>query len=172
MPGSETVAYFCNVLADSEAPARGGADEWLAKQLELVREHGVRFVSRDLATLWPDGCNPLTRDLYWDRLVDPSGASGKERLDAQFLRANVEPSERYVLSVPGSSARRIAPDNTGFRNLFAAGDWTSCTIDAGCVEAAVISGMVAANGIHRAIGCGRPGGSDHRAKRPMRTRRT
>ena len=152
VPGSATVAYFCNVLADSVAPPRGQADAWLARQLELVRAHGLRFVSRELATLWPRGCNPLTRELYWDRLVDPSGGVGEERLTAQFFRANVEPSERYVLSVPGSSACRIDPDGTGFQNLYAAGDWTSCTIDAGCVEAAVISGMVAANGIYRALG--------------------
>jgi uncharacterized protein with NAD-binding domain and iron-sulfur cluster len=152
VPGSATVAYFCNVLGDSAAPPRGEADEWLALQLELVRAQGARFLTRDVATLWPHGCDPLTRDLYWDHLVDPSGGVGEERLRWQFFRANVEPSERYVLSVPGSSARRIPPDATGFANLYAAGDWTSCTIDAGCVEAAVISGMVAANGIHRSIG--------------------
>jgi uncharacterized protein with NAD-binding domain and iron-sulfur cluster len=152
VPGAATVAYFCNVLADSVAPARGEADEWLAAQLELVRAHGYRFLARDIATMWPHGCNPLTRDLYWDRLVDPSGSSGEARLDAQFFRANVEPSERYVLSVPGSSACRIAPESTGFRNLYAAGDWTACTIDAGCVEAAVISGLAAANGILHAVG--------------------
>ena len=151
--GSATVAYFCNVLADSPAPARGReADEWLAQQLELVRAHGLRFLSRDAATIWPRGCNPLTRELYWERLVAPEHCAGEARLDAQFFRANVEPSERYVLSVPGSSAWRVDPAATGFANLYAAGDWTACTIDAGCVEAAVISGMAAANGIHRSIG--------------------
>jgi uncharacterized protein with NAD-binding domain and iron-sulfur cluster len=152
VPDSVTVAYLCNVLTDSLAPPRGEADEWLAFQLELVRAHGRRFLSYDAATLWPRACNPLTRELYWDRLVDPNGGEGEERLEWQFFRANVEPSERYVLSVPGSSACRIPPDATGFVNLYAAGDWTSCTINAGCVEAAVISGMVAANGIHRSIG--------------------
>ena len=32
----------------------------------------------------------------------------------------------------------------------AAGDWTACHLNAGCVEAAVISGMLAANAIHAA----------------------
>jgi predicted NAD/FAD-dependent oxidoreductase len=84
--------------------------------------------------------------------VAPEHCADEARLDAQFFRANVEPSERYVLSVPGSSAWRVDPAATGFANLYAAGDWTACTIDAGCVEAAVISGMAAANGIHRSIG--------------------
>jgi hypothetical protein len=152
VPGSETVAYFCNVLPDSPTPERGKEGEaWLKAQDELVRHEARLFVARDLAPLWPKATNPLTRELYWDWLVDPSGGVEEARLDAQFTRANVEPSERYVLSVPGSSAHRIAPDDTDFANLYAVGDWTACTIDAGCVEAAVISGMVAANGIFREI---------------------
>jgi hypothetical protein len=83
-------------------------------------------------------------------LVDPEDRAGQLRLQAQYWRANVEPSERYVLSVPGSSRYRIQPDDTGFENLYAVGDWTACHINAGCVEAAVISAMVAANAIHRA----------------------
>jgi len=150
--GSVTIAYFCNVLADSLAPARGEADEWIDGQLEQVRFNAARFLHRDVASLWPRGCNPLTRELYWDRLVAPADVTGAARLEYQFVRANIEPSERYVLSVPGSSACRIAPGDTGFANLFAAGDWTSCTINAGCVEAAVISGLEAANGVYRSIG--------------------
>jgi uncharacterized protein with NAD-binding domain and iron-sulfur cluster len=152
--GSRTVAYFCNVLADSPTapPPRGQADQWLREQNDLVRAQALQFLRRDLASLWPKVFDPLSRELDWTLLVDSSGATGSARLDAQFLRANVEPSERYVLSVPGSSACRIAPDDTGFPNLFAAGDWTACTLDAGCVEAAAISGMIAANGIYRFIG--------------------
>ncbi len=150
--GSATVAYFCNVLGDSPPPPRGAAGAWIEAQQQLVRQHALRFLSQDLAALWPRATNPLTRELFWDLLVDPSGAADEARLDAQFLRANIEPSERYVLSVPGSSGSRIAPDDTDFANLYVAGDWTACTIDAGCVEAAVISGMVAANGIYRSIG--------------------
>jgi uncharacterized protein with NAD-binding domain and iron-sulfur cluster len=147
---SATVAYFCNVLADSQPlPARGAADDWLALQRELVRAQALRFLRYDIATLWPNAFDPVKRDFRWELLVDPDGGAGEERLKRQYLRANVEPSERYVLSVPGSSAHRIPPDQTGFANLYAVGDWTSCILDAGCVEAAVISGMLAAEGIHR-----------------------
>jgi uncharacterized protein with NAD-binding domain and iron-sulfur cluster len=152
VPGSATVAYFCNVLPDSAPPPRGQAVEWIKAQNDLVRHQALHFLSRELAALWPDATNPLTRELHWELLIAPSEDEDEARLDAQFLRANIEPSERYVLSVPGSSACRIDPDDTAFDNLYAAGDWTACTIDAGCVEAAVISGMVAANGIYRAIG--------------------
>jgi uncharacterized protein with NAD-binding domain and iron-sulfur cluster len=150
--GSKTIAYFCNVLPDSPLPERGKAQAWLEAQNQLVEHEALHFLTRDVASLWPKATDPLTRELYWDLLVAPNGAADEARVKEQFLRANVEPSERYVLSVPGSSANRIAPDDTDFANLYAVGDWTSCTIDAGCVEAAVISGMVAANGIYRSVG--------------------
>jgi len=66
---------------------------------------------------------------------------------SKYVRVNAVGSERYVLSLPGTSRYRIAPDDTGFRNLYAVGDWTRCTLNAGCVEAAVISGMIAARAI-------------------------
>ncbi|MBC7172823.1 MAG: hypothetical protein H5U40_10365 [Polyangiaceae bacterium] len=52
-----------------------------------------------------------------------------------------------MLSVKGSSAHRLHPAESGFSNLYLAGDWTRCGIDAGCVEAATISGLLCAEGI-------------------------
>jgi uncharacterized protein with NAD-binding domain and iron-sulfur cluster len=154
VPGSATVAYFCNVADDTAPPARGSADaqQWLDEQTALVRARSLRFLRRDIASLWPNAVHPVTGEFDWSMLVAPAQLTGPARLDAQYMRANVEPSERYALSVPGSGVHRIAPGDTGFANLFAAGDWTSCILDSGCVEAAVISGMLAANGIHLALG--------------------
>jgi uncharacterized protein with NAD-binding domain and iron-sulfur cluster len=149
VPGSVTVAYFCSVLADAKPPRRGQADQWLDEQDALVGAQAVRFLDRDIRALWPYAVDPVTGRFDWDILVDPDGNAGSGRLAAQYWRANVEPSERYVLSLPGSSQYRIQPDDTGWRNLYAVGDWTACHINAGCVEGAVISAMVAANAIHR-----------------------
>jgi uncharacterized protein with NAD-binding domain and iron-sulfur cluster len=58
------------------------------------------------------------------------------------------PSERYVLSVPGSSKHRLpAHDPEEFTNLYLAGDWTENGFNLGCVEAATMSGLQAANAI-------------------------
>jgi len=149
--GAATVAYFCNVLADAPLPLRGQATQWLDDQTALVRAHALRFLKHDIAPLWPKAVDPLTGELDWNRLIAPAGSVGEARLDAQYLRANVEPSERYVLSVPGSSAHRIAPGDTDFANLYVAGDWTACGLNAGCVEAAAISGLLASNAIHTDI---------------------
>jgi uncharacterized protein with NAD-binding domain and iron-sulfur cluster len=150
--GSRTVAYFCNVLLDADPPERGQAKAWLEERTGLVREQARRFLEGDIGRLWPGAADPVSGNLRWARLVAPPGTAGEDRLDAQYLRANVEPSERYVLSVPGSGRHRIPPDETDFANLYAVGDWTRSGLDAGYVEGAVMSGMLAANAIHRTHG--------------------
>ena len=62
-------------------------------------------------------------------------------------QANYHGSERYTLSLPGSIARRISPLDRSIDNLVIAGDWTANGLDCGCVEAAVMSGMLAAHAI-------------------------
>ena len=54
-------------------------------------------------------------------------------------RANLDPSDRYVQSLPGSGRYRLAPGGTGLDNLVVAGDWTACGFDAGSMEAATRS---------------------------------
>ena len=48
----------------------------------------------------------------------------------QFVRANVDPSDRYVLCAPGSDRFRLRADESGFDNLFLAGDWTDNGLNA------------------------------------------
>jgi hypothetical protein len=80
-------------------------------------------------------------------LWDEQGRRGSDRLSGQYFRANLDPSDRYVQSLPGSGRYRIAPGTTGFHNLVVAGDWTACGLDAGSVEAATRSGILAARAI-------------------------
>jgi uncharacterized protein with NAD-binding domain and iron-sulfur cluster len=73
------------------------------------------------------------------------------RACAQYVRVNREGTELYTLSEPGKTKFRLRSDDSGFQNLFLAGDWTYTGLNAGCFEAAVMSGMRAARAI-----CGRP----------------
>jgi hypothetical protein len=61
----------------------------------------------------------------------------------------VEPSDRYSLSLPGTLSARISPLDSLFDNLTLAGDWTDCGFNEGCVEAAVMSGRLAAHALSR-----------------------
>ena len=67
-----------------------------------------------------------------------------DRFKAQFWKANVEPGDRYVQSLAGTTQHRLAPGGSGLRNLYLAGDWTRNGLNLGCIEAAVISGRTAA----------------------------
>jgi hypothetical protein len=64
-----------------------------------------------------------------------------------YVRVNVNPSDRYVQSVPGSVEQRLRPDGSGVDNLYLAGDWVRIGLNAGCIEQAVLGGRAAARAI-------------------------
>jgi uncharacterized protein with NAD-binding domain and iron-sulfur cluster len=80
----------------------------------------------------------------WSLLHDEAGGEARARLGAQYLRANIDPSERYVLSLPGTARYRLDAGETGYDNLVVAGDWTRTSWNVGCIEAAAESGVNAA----------------------------
>ena len=80
-------------------------------------------------------------------LADLQHRTKAARFDGQYWRANVAPWERYVITPAGSVDKRLPADDSRFENLVLAGDWTSTSINGGCVEAAVMSGMQAARAI-------------------------
>ena len=71
----------------------------------------------------------------------------RSAFDSQFWSANVNPSDRYSASLPGTLRYRISPLDNTYDNLTVAGDWTNCGFNEGCVEAAVMSGRLAAHAI-------------------------
>jgi uncharacterized protein with NAD-binding domain and iron-sulfur cluster len=147
-----TIAYFCGVLADG---ADGDPPWYSTPQFALDRREEAfaamtYFATHYLGPMWSR--NPAAPNFAWPLLVDRSGANGEQRLRAQYWTANIDPSERYVLSVPGSLDARLPHPNlpapgTGFDNLYVAGDWTRNGINAGCVEAAVMSGLMASRAL-------------------------
>jgi uncharacterized protein with NAD-binding domain and iron-sulfur cluster len=76
-----------------------------------------------------------------------NGYRGPEAFETQHVSVNIDPSDRYVQSIPGSDKFRLRPDESGYDNLVLAGDWTDSGINAGCIEAAVMSGLQAANAV-------------------------
>ncbi|MDO9418444.1 NAD(P)-binding protein [Pararhizobium sp.] len=130
-PAPASIAYFCSPSRDADVPAPS------------MRDQAGQWSDGYLTRIWPEtrnGDGSFNRDL----LVSIDGQSAQARFDDQYFRQNFYGSERYVLSVPGSVNHRLAPDESGFTNLVLAGDWTRCGINAGCVEAATISGLGAA----------------------------
>jgi uncharacterized protein with NAD-binding domain and iron-sulfur cluster len=145
-PAVRGIAYFCGVLDDR-------AGESAVEARRRVRDNAVEFLNRDAGALWP-AASMAGHAFDWQVLAGSDGSAGDERFESQYWRANVSPSERYVLTPAGSVNQRLPSNDSGFENLVLAGDWTKNGIDGGCVEAAVTSGMQAARkltGIRRPI---------------------
>lgn len=130
-----SLAYFCGALPDGD-PLRAP---------QRVRAALTHFLDREVRVLWPHAVD--ARGFRWSLLHDEADREGAARLDAQYLRANVDPSDRYVQSLPGSGRHRMAPGDTGFTNLVVAGDWTASGLPAGCLESATRSGVLAAQAV-------------------------
>jgi uncharacterized protein with NAD-binding domain and iron-sulfur cluster len=145
--GPRGVAYFCGVLRDQES--QEVADDQVAQDILKLLDH-------DGLELWPNAISP-TGSFDWSKVFAPNGGSPRDRLDAQYIRANWVATEHYVLSPKGSIRFRMAEDElvtdehkqpgTGCTNLYLAGDWVLNGMNGGCVEAATMSGMRAAKSI-------------------------
>ena len=129
----KSIAYFCSPAKDASVEPGTWEDRVKA------------WADNDLTRMWPGSKKAGKFDT--SILVSETGKTGPEKFKSQYFRENFYGSERYVLSVPGSVQYRLPADGSGFENLYLAGDWTRCGINAGCVEAATISGLVAARGL-------------------------
>jgi uncharacterized protein with NAD-binding domain and iron-sulfur cluster len=147
-----TIAYFCSVL---DNPAATDTAPDVAEARRDVHERARTFLDRHVATLWPDAVQEGA--FRWALLCDGTAATsaatnGPERLETQYWRANIDPSDRYVQSLPGSDQYRLQPGKSGFDNLVVAGDWTDNGLNAGCVEGATRSGRLAAAAVRVQLG--------------------
>ncbi len=134
----KNVAYFCSALPISSYPPFTD-HSFPAKISAQVKQNAIQQLSQEMQPLMPNASN--NNQFQWDWLTDTSSATGESRFNSQYWRANIDPSEQYVISVVGSTATRLETDQSGFNNLYLTGDWIKTGINAGCVEAAVMAGM-------------------------------
>lgn len=145
-PGDEVknIAYFCGAMVgripskeDHNAPAKATTRTW---------QVSLDYVQSQAGFLW-DKVTPVNnpRGLDFRALVAPDATTTMDRFDAQYFRANIDPSERYVLSVKGSTKYRLKANESGFSNLVLTGDWIKNGFNAGCIEATTLSGMQASS---------------------------
>ena len=142
-------AYLCSGMEDVEdrLPARSDHD-YPKRQLERVKRNTIEWLDKNAGTLWPYAAPTHDpKSFNWWFLHDPLDRDGVERVDAQFWRAPLGPSERYVLASPKTTRYRLRADESGFSNLFMCGDWTRTAMSVGCLEAATMGGIQAARAI-------------------------
>ena len=144
--GATHVFYFCGPdLDDPKEPAFGSDPGYPARAHAKAKKECIEYLKENLF-LWPGLCKGDGITFDPATLYHPDPAAGpEEKLDWQYFRINLDPSERYVLSTTESTPNRLAPWDTGFNNLVHAGDWCRNGIDIGCVESAATSAMLAAH---------------------------
>jgi uncharacterized protein with NAD-binding domain and iron-sulfur cluster len=116
----QNLAYFCDALPDAAVSDAGAA--------AFVAQNADDFLKKEIAQLWPGFT-------YATHVIDT------------LPRANVDKSDRYVLSEKGTIEHRLDPGNSGYTNLALAGDWVVTSINAGCLEGATLGGLGAAQAI-------------------------
>jgi uncharacterized protein with NAD-binding domain and iron-sulfur cluster len=137
--GVRSIGYLCGTMAEVPGERQEQADA-------RARAAGLEHLRRNATVLWP-GAATGDGGFDWRLLFDPEDRDGEARLAAQYWRANIFGSERYVLTPPGSIEHRLRPDESGVENLVLAGDWTRNGVCGGSVEAAVTSGRLAARAL-------------------------
>ena len=140
------IAYLCGVLPENSPPPSFSDHTYPETQYTRVKGHRLRYFEKYLEHVLPGGYDEQ-HQFKWPYLVDQENAQGAKRLDGQYARANIDPSERYVSSVKGSSKFRIKTNETGFSNLFITGDWIQNGLNAGFVEGCIISGIQTARAV-------------------------
>ncbi len=138
-----SLAYFCSSMP-AESDDRTDPDQ-PRRALDQARNEALTYLEESIGHYFPAAVGP-DGQFRWSLLCG-SDATDVGAFDSQFVTANVDPSNRYVQALPGAAEVRLRPGDSRFEGLHLAGDWTDCGLNAGCVEATVLSGIGAANSV-------------------------
>ena len=149
----QSVQYWCGPLEDAQViPPPYTKSDFPQRQAARVTAESTAFLEKHERPIWPQATSSSDHDsIDWSVLFDPQDRTGSARFDAQYVRANIDPSERYVFARKGTWRYRLEPGKSGFGNLFLAGDWTLNGLNVGCVESAARGGLLAAEAVRAAV---------------------
>jgi uncharacterized protein with NAD-binding domain and iron-sulfur cluster len=146
----QQVAYFCNAYPDDEE-APFSDPTYPAKERAKVMQFSRQFLDGPALDIFTKSADPITPGKFNDDIlvncVQDTGVPAQTNFESQFFRCNIDPTELYVLSLPGSTQKRLLSHDSDFDNLYLAGDWTFTDLNIGCIEAAVISAKMASRAI-------------------------
>lgn len=132
--GPNGLIYACGACDEKATPTTGEPLRLLREGLAPVLPGAMASGgTMDPEALWP----PLPAGTPIDHTV----------VAQQYARYNTRPSERYHITLPGTTVHRIPPHDTEIDHLTVAGDWTRTGLDLGNIEATTLSGRIAAAAI-------------------------
>lgn len=147
------LSYWCGTIPDA-SPIPPYSEYWFPKA-QLARLMGIteQWLYSHGGWLWPAATSAeLPQGFNFD-LLSPLEADKNftpiEKFYQQYFMINIEPSDRYVLALPGTNQYRLKADQSGYTNLFLTGDWIDFGFNVGHMEGAVTAGLSAAQAIRK-----------------------
>jgi uncharacterized protein with NAD-binding domain and iron-sulfur cluster len=120
------IAYFCGTMPDA-----------------IPAEEAKKYVQEQAAILM----DQMAKHFLPGARNTAGSAFDVSLRVSDYSRANLNSSDRYTLSLAGTTKYRLRVDETGVSNLYFAGDWTRNNFNVGAAEPTVMSGMQASNAI-------------------------
>lgn len=139
--------YFCGPLQDPVTIPEFDDHDFPEQQRQRVKHMAAQYL-RTIGGLLPygggDQVDEFSLDFSLLHCYDESTAgSGENRVDQQYYRANIDPNERFTLSVPGTLQYRLKAWESGFENCALSTDAIYTGFNLGSFEGAVMGGMLA-----------------------------
>jgi uncharacterized protein with NAD-binding domain and iron-sulfur cluster len=139
--------YFIGALADPEEIPPFTDHDYPHRADERVKWSTIQYL-RTISGLLPHAAHsPIDARSFDFDLLSASHPErrgrGINQFDQQYWRANIDPNERYTLTVKGTVKYRLHPWDSKMHNLVLAGDWTYNGFNIGSFEGAVMSGKLA-----------------------------
>lgn len=131
--GVQSEQIWCGPLPCPDALPPASDTGYPATQQAVVDANASQFIAGDAAFFFPDRFGP--------------GGPQPGTLVSQYNRANIDPAERYTLSVTDSTRHRLTAGGSGYDNLALTGDWIQNGQNLGSFEATTISGMLASHAL-------------------------
>jgi uncharacterized protein with NAD-binding domain and iron-sulfur cluster len=150
----KNIAYFCGPTPNPDAvqimvnaqSANFSDAAFPELQNQVAYTNALEFLRNLTQHIWP-GISITPGSFDFTQLTDLTNGGGEDRLKNQFFRANIDPTELYVMSFTNSSSSRLKTDQNGYHNLYITGDWIDNGFNAGCVEATVMAGLQTARSV-------------------------
>ncbi|HEX3594846.1 MAG TPA: NAD(P)-binding protein [Polyangiaceae bacterium] len=118
------------------------------RQKNAMMANARRWLDESAGDLWTSAASATNpHGLDYDKLVDLENRKGDARLGFQSFRANSGPIEAYTMATAGTLRYRLRTDESGYENMYLAGDWIRNGVGIGSVEGAVIGGLQASRAI-------------------------
>jgi uncharacterized protein with NAD-binding domain and iron-sulfur cluster len=158
---AQSVMYFCGPMVEDEVVPAFTDHDYPRRQYQRVKNQSIQLLQAAANPIMPGATLPNngriagdTQGLAFDVLAvsdEDAVTTSFSRVHQQFFRANIDPTERYVLSLPKSTKYRLKPSESGYSHLYLAGDWTDTGYNFGAVETTVISGKLAAAAVDGSV---------------------